>query len=218
VDEENLVSADLRLFYKETFTREKSVYIDQRVYKEISSGVTTLNLQQCYPNAVLCNEEIFYETVPNEVADVMFANELKRERLIRLEKRYLLPIELDEKVETEASQVMAANPENIINSFEQRCNLCNVMSCLTTNQKRRIVNHFIYGLSRNEIATAEDVDVSSTNESISRGLMRMKNNYSKISQKKPCQSATYCLTGYKRFFSSVPCLEINGLEEVENNV
>lgn len=131
----------------------------------------TINLRDFY---YWCTQDEFIE-VSDEVATELFKGkrcESAHDRRMRRNKSYSLDIEAD--MELAAFACPTDNPEALVLRMERYCQLCCALNALPEIQGRRVEAHFILGMSRKEIATAEGVSESSVNESIDRGLRVMK--------------------------------------------
>jgi len=100
-------------------------------------------------------------------------------------------LDVDDGIEMSAVIHSTDNPETIIEIMERHCILCCSLNSLPEIQGRRIEAYYLLGKSKKEIAVAEDVSVSSVNESIKRGLESMKKYFKKFS-KQPCKMHDFC--------------------------
>lgn len=124
-------------------------------------------------------QDIFAE-IPDEVAAELFADKRyhkAHDRRMKRNKAYSLDAEAD--LETAALACNTTNPETIFAAMERHCRLCRALNSLPEIQGRRVECHYLLGMSRKEIARAENVSESSVNESIKRGLAAMKKFYLK---------------------------------------
>ena len=150
--------------------------------------VVTINLKDFY----FWYDQDEYIEISGEIAAELFADKRYNktfERTTRRNKVYSLDAD-DGNAEEAASIHSSDNPENVFEMMETHCRLCRSLNALPEVQGRRIEAHFINGMSRKEIATAESVSMSSINESIERGLRTMYKNF--------FNESTNCI--YKKLF------------------
>jgi len=114
--------------------------------------------------------------VSDEVAEEMFKGKrnekIHNQRMRRNKSIYSL--DCGDSIEASAITYIDDLPENICGKMEQYCRLCSALNSLPEIQGRRIDAHYLLGMSRKELAVAEGVSESSSNESIDRGLRAMK--------------------------------------------
>ena len=119
--------------------------------------------------------EVSDETETELLADKRYNK--THERTMRRNKVFSLDAE--DGTEAQAVTCQTDNPEAIFTMLENHYRLRQALSSLSEIQGRRIVAHFMLGISRKEIAQAEGVSESAITKGINRGLRTMKENIEK---------------------------------------
>jgi len=130
-----------------------------------------INLRDYYPFCDNCTVE-----VSDEVAEVLREAERKERNYIERVRWHKAHYSLDlhgGAIENYALD-LSPSPEEIYERKLKHDALNLAFQTLSPAQKRRVYAHYIGGMTKSEIALAEDVDESTVRESIRSGLCKLK--------------------------------------------
>lgn len=130
-----------------------------------------INLRNFYP----FEQEDTYIEVSTEVADMMNAYERAEASYERKVRRYKAYYSLDHKSGIERSILFTSHsPEELYERKLTKEELHAAIAQLPDKQAKRIYAHYLLGMSKEEIARAEDVNWHTVHQSIRQGLSRME--------------------------------------------
>ena len=142
----------------------------------------TINLKDFYS---WYTQDEFIE-VTDEVAAELEADKIYEQTQERNKRRFNVQ-SLDDE-DNGIKLIANCDPEIALEKKDQYCRLCRALNSLPETQGRRVEAHFLLGMSRKEIAAAENARKSSVNESIERGLREMKKVYYDDFLSSPCET------------------------------
>ena len=133
--------------------------------------MTLINLRVFYP--WYTQDEVI--EVTDEVAAELFTDKRYHRTHERIVRRFQVrSIDAKDRTEATASVQFTDSPAAIVERVERRCRLCQALNSLPEKQGRRVDAHYLLGMSRKEIAKAEDVSESAVNVAIEKGLAAIK--------------------------------------------
>jgi len=126
-----------------------------------------------------------FVVVSDEVATELLVDkryEKSHKQRVRRNKAFY-SLDAGDGIETASIMFNANAPESICLALERTCRLCQALNSLPGEQGRRIEAHYIYGLSKAEIARKSGVNEKNVRQSIKRGLRNMKKYFSESSKR-----------------------------------
>ena len=137
-----------------------------------------INLRDYYP---FYTSDVIVE-VPDEVADLLHEYKLAEAAYILRTYRHKAYFSLDYDTNAERDAlVIVLTPAEILERKEENARLYQALAMLPEKQRDRIYAHFFLGMSKAEIAKAEDTHKSRISRSINAGLRRLEKILKEIS-------------------------------------
>lgn len=139
--------------------------------------MTKINLRDYYP---FYTEDYFIE-VDDKIAELLRQFDIREASYQRYVRRYKAYYSLDVENGIENSILLTVQtPDEIYERKLTREQLYKAMNNLPKKQAKRIYAHYLLGMSKSEIASAERVSESVVRESIEAGLKNMAKFLKKI--------------------------------------